>query len=124
MLIYLLLAPSLEMIHYYEYLDSLFSNVSKSEGVDKELLKSIAYVQTRFYHHKCPSIDSSIGIMGVKDFSIPINYNKSIEVECENCLNKKITLNGIKAYLVENEENNIRYASKLLRKFLNECSNT
>ena len=123
MLVYLLSAPSLEMFNYYKYLDSLFSNVSKSEGVDKELLKSIAYVQTRFYHHKCPSIDSAIGIMGVKDFSISINYNKSIEVECENCLNKKITLNGIKAYLVENEENNIRYASKLLRKFLNECSN-
>jgi hypothetical protein len=70
MLVYLLSAPSLEMFNYYKYLDSLFSNVSKSEGVDKELLKSIAYVQTRFYHHKCPSIDSAIGIMCKELFNI------------------------------------------------------
>ena len=111
------------MINYYKYLNVLFSNVSKIEGIDENLLKSIAYVQTRFYHHKCPAIDSSLGIMGIKDFSIPMNYNKTIEVECENCMNKKITLSGIKAYLVENEENNILYSAKLLKKFLLECSN-
>ncbi len=120
MLIVLILAPSKEMLDYYKQLDEIFSNVSSIVNVDKELLKAIAYVETRYYHHKCPSRDGSIGIMNVKDFSIEINYNKAFQLSCDNQI---INLSGIKAYLAESEENNILYAGKLIRRFLDECNN-
>ncbi|MEO0151071.1 MAG: N-acetylmuramoyl-L-alanine amidase [candidate division WOR-3 bacterium] len=120
MILTLILAPSLEMINYYKYLDEIFSKVSKLTNIDKELLKAIAYTETRYYHHKCPSMDGSIGIMNIRDFSIYIDYSETIEVDCQG---KIIELSGIKAYLTESEENNIIYAAKLLKKFLNECNN-
>ncbi len=120
MTLILILAPSGEMLDYYKQLDEIFSNVSNIVNVDRELLKSIAYVETHYYHHKCPSPDGSIGIMNVKNFSIEINYNKTFQISCNNQI---INLSGIKAYITESEENNILYAGKLMRKFLDECSN-
>lgn len=116
----IILAPSIEQINYYKHLDSTFSKVSKIVNVDVDLLKTIAYVETRFYHHICPSRDNSIGIMNIRNFSIHIENKENIDIQCEN---SNITLEGTKAYISKNEENNILYAAFLIRKFLDECNN-
>ncbi len=117
-ILFLVGALGIERLEYLDSLSALIDKYSSTYGLDAHLMRAIAWVGSRYYHRTCPSIYGSIGVMDVSRFHIPAPP-VSITVDCGN---STMSINDVKGYVASSLENNVEYATRLMKKFLDECS--
>ncbi|MEO0262517.1 MAG: hypothetical protein ABIM62_02220, partial [candidate division WOR-3 bacterium] len=88
-IIFIIFAPPFERIKELEKYKEIMENSAKEFGIDANILKIIGYMETRFHHIKCPSIDRKYGIMGISEEDtifideIKLKNVPDFEIECE-----------------------------------------
>ncbi|MEO0275768.1 MAG: N-acetylmuramoyl-L-alanine amidase [candidate division WOR-3 bacterium] len=130
-IIFVILAPPFERIKELEKYKEIMENSAKEFGIDANILKIIGYMETRFHHIKCPSIDRKYGIMGISEEDtifideIKLKNVPDFEIECElhDIGKTKIHYKGKLKIIAGDAENNIRFSAYLLKKYLNEENN-
>ena len=130
-IVFIIFAPPPERVKELKIYNKIIENSAREFGVDPDILKIIGYMETRFHHIKCPSIDRKYGIMGISEEDtifigeITLNDVPDFEIECQihDIGRTKIHYKGKLKMIVGDVNNNIRFAAYLLKKFLNEENN-
>ena len=116
--LFLIAAPNLDRAAYLDSLDAYMEHVALENDMDADLLRAIAWTSSRYYHRRCPSIYGSIGLMDIRDFSLPAP-SATIRAVCNG---KEVVLDGVKGYLASSWRANVDYAAKHLSSYLKQCS--
>ncbi len=115
--LYMISAPDQDRVAYLDSLDAYMEYVALEKGVDADILRAIAWVSSRYHHRRCPSLYGSIGLMDIRDFSLP---GPSISLQTV-CGGRRVNLDGIKGYLASSWRASVDYAAGLLSKYLSLC---
>ncbi len=113
----LIIAPDVGRVSYLDSLNAYMERAALENGVDADILKAIAWVASRYHHRQCPSIYGSVGLMDIRDFSLPAP-SLSIRVVCDG---NEVILQGVKGYLASSWSASVDYAARLLSLYLEQC---